>query len=258
MLRPLVIGCFLVVFLAAHAEGRIALPQPRPRLQFELLDGTKIYGQAVEADASLKLATSYGEVRVSLVQLRRIELPDYSGQAILHFANGERLKGTLPAGIEVQTHQGRITVPVAKVRSLRVIPISYRRLKAAGIHVSGKYPPQPPEYAVDGVPGAWSSGDWKGWYEIDLGSRTDVSRLSITLQFDPTGPATHEFYISDEPMGATRDKGKLLHRFSGERKNEEVLTFDCPPGTTGRYVQVHCPESTSWFNLIEFEVFASE
>lgn len=253
MLRTSSVVCLVVVTLVAIAEARS--PVRKPRLEFELLDGSKVCGEPVEADASLKVTTTLGEVRVPLVQLARIELVDDREQAVLHFSNGDRLKGRIQPGIDVQTVLGRLTVPWSKVRSLRVLPAAYQRLKAAGVSVSGTWAPQPPEYAIDSQPGAWSSGDWKGWYEIDLGSRREISQLSITLQFDPSGPATHEFYVSDEPMGAQRGKGKLLQSFSGQRRNEEVLTVDCPSGTAGRYVQVHCPESRSWFNLIEFDVY---
>jgi hypothetical protein len=253
MLRTWLALGLMAVTLVTTAEGRIALS--KSRLEFELLDGSKVCGEPVEADACLKVTTTLGQMRVPLVQLARIEMVDDREQAVLHFSNGDRLKGTIPANFEVQTLLGKMTVPWSKVRSLRVLPAPRVRFKAASVRVSGTYPPQPPEYATDSQPRAWSSGDWKGWYEIDLGSRREVSQLSITLQFDPTGPATHEFYISDEPMEAQRDKGKLLQRFSGERKNEDVLIVDCPTGTAGRYLQVHCPESRSWFNLIEFDVF---
>lgn len=125
MLRTLLAGFLLLLPLTVQADFRISVA--RPRLEFELLDGTRLSGEAVEADAAMKLTTSLGEVRVPLVQLTRIELPDYSGQAILHFSNGDRLKGRLPPGIEVQTQVGRVTVPLSKARSLRVIPRGLHR-----------------------------------------------------------------------------------------------------------------------------------
>jgi hypothetical protein len=245
-----------LILLAASAEARRIVP--KVQLEFELVDGSKICGQAVEAQPAIKLRTSVGEVRVPLVNLARVEVPIDGSEATLHLANGDRLKGTLLDGIEVNTLLGKLTIQLKVVKSLRVQPGVSKRLKIEGVSVSGSWAHQVPQNAVDNQPGAWSAGDYKGWYEIDLGSRREISRLSLTLQFDPTGQATHELYLSDAPMGANRTERKLLHRFSGERKDQEVLTFDCPPGTAGRYVQVHCPESRSWFNLIEFDVFGAE
>lgn len=124
----------VVVTLAATAEGRIVVS--KPQLEFELLDGSKVCGEAVEWNACLKVTSTLGEVRVPLVQLARIELVDDREQAILHYSNGNRLKGTIPANFEVQTSLGRMSIPWSKVRSLRVLPVAIQPVKPAGIRAT--------------------------------------------------------------------------------------------------------------------------
>jgi hypothetical protein len=91
-------------------------------LEFELLDGSRICGQAVEFQPALRLATSVGEVRVPLVKLTRVEVPDDGSEATLHLSSGEILKGRLLADIEVNTLVGKMSVSLKVVRSLRVLP----------------------------------------------------------------------------------------------------------------------------------------
>ena len=137
MLRTSLALGLIVLTLATTAEGRIALS--KPRLEFVLLDGSKVGGEPVDADACLQVTTSLGQMRVPLVKLARIEMVDDREQAVLHFSNGDRLKGTIPANFEVQTVLGRMSVPWSKVHSLRVLPVARRQLKPPGVNIRATF-----------------------------------------------------------------------------------------------------------------------
>jgi hypothetical protein len=115
----------LLLLAAAPAAAEFRYPG-RVRLEFELLDGSRICGQAMEAEPALRVATSLGEVRVPLVKLARIEVPDDGSDATLHLISGDRIKGRLLADIEVNTLVGKLSVSLKIVRSLRVVPSSYQ------------------------------------------------------------------------------------------------------------------------------------
>ena len=143
MLRASLALGLIAVALVTAAEGRIVLN--RPRLEFELLDGSKVCGEPVQRDACLTMTTTLGGVRVPLVQLARIEMVDDREQVVLHFVNGDQLKGTIPANFEVQTVVGRMSIPWSKVRSLRVLPVASQPVKPSGIGIRATFSALPPE-----------------------------------------------------------------------------------------------------------------
>jgi hypothetical protein len=226
--------------------GTVAYGQTK--IELELTDGSRLWAEPVE---NLRLRTKVGEVAIPLASITGFEVADV---VTVHWADGDRLSGTAQKSLELRTVLGLLQVPMATIASARVTTVA--AIKPESIQVSGHWADhQKPEMAIDGELGrAWSSGDWRGWIELDLGAVRELGRVEFALQFDPTGPATHEVYVADQPIGNNREKARLVERLSGVRENHAKLAVDCP-NVSARYVQVHCPQSASWFNIRELNVW---
>lgn len=250
-----------LTFGAARGEPvkEPAAPANTIRLELELSDGSRLFGEPVDATMSLELHTRFGDIAVPLNKLERFEIQRDGERIIIHWSDGDRLTAFARfRGFALQTLIGQLTVPLPAIRRGTVhILEAEGPLKPVGIKVSGAYAHQTPDKAFDGSKGsAWSSGDWKGWMEVDLGAPHDLASVQVHLQFSPPGAATHEVYVSERPMGSSAEDATLLQRFSGHRKDGDALVVRCPPGVVARYVQVRCPSSRGWFNIRELEIFA--
>lgn len=236
-------------------------PQPAAiQLTLDLLDGSRLIGSPELRHAEVSFDTKLGRVSVPLNELEAIEIAADRETAILKFANGDRLSGfPVEDGLPVKSILGRLVVPWAAMSRCVVNSVSdatgIASLKPLAVSASGSWrDSQRPEMACDGDPQtSWSSGDWKGWIEFDLGAVCELDEIRATLQFSPSGSAAHEFYVSTTPMGNALDEARLLEVVSGERSNRDQLTVECPGGTKARFVQIRCPWSPSWFNLFEVE-----
>jgi hypothetical protein len=118
-----------------------------------------------------------------------------------------------------------------------------------------------PDKAFDGDRDTmWNAGshpppDGTGhWIEADLGAVRQLGGLLLVACQQPDGPTTHEVWVSTEPMGGDRTKGKLVHTFKGQTKDHEVLRFDFPKSQSGRYVQIRTTSSPSWVAWLEIEL----
>ena len=243
------------------APGGSDTPDSRTRTRIQLAlhlrDGSLLIGTL--KDPTVGFITRVGELPIAETEEFRVR--EESEDLILSWKSGDRLMATFDGeGIEIDSLIGPLRVPLAKVARGEVRLIEAPApLSPVAVKVSGQYAHHKTEYAYDGKIGqAWSSGAWGGWIEFDLGSVHSLGKIVTHLQFGPEGQAVHDIYISDSPIGADRGQAVHLHRFSGHRHNHSVLEAECGEDTAGRYVQVHCPSSRSWFNVRELEVFARE
>jgi hypothetical protein len=116
-----------------------------------------------------------------------------------------------------------------------------------------------PDMAFDGDRNTmWNAGKFPEragqWIEADLGAVRQLgSLLLLTCQL-PDGPTAHEIWVSTEPIGDDRAKGKLVHTFKRRTQNLEVLRFDFPQRLAGRYVQIRTTQSPSSVAWLEIEM----
>lgn len=119
------------------------------------------------------------------------------------------------------------------------------------VTASNELPDEPAENAVDGGWPQWGSGDdAPQWIEIDLGAVHDLGSVRLTVAQYPAGPTTHEVY-----GGATSPAATLLHTFSGDTAESDILfhEFAAPPAV--RYLRVLTTASPSWVSWREIEAF---
>ncbi len=115
-------------------------------------------------------------------------------------------------------------------------------------------PDQTAIMAVDGDPGTqWSAGAFPSqWIEIDLGSAYSIGEIRLTVGMWPAGEAIHQLWV-----GADRKQMKLVHEFSGEMADYDVLSYlPASPLLNIRYVRIVTTESPSWVSWREIEVVA--
>ena len=243
------------VLIALCASGAAA---ERVRIELELTDGSRLLAEPVEGGQELRLKSRLGELSLPLADTERLEFADGGQTVVVHWPGGDRLTATnKQAAFQLQTILGPLHIPLAAISRAKIETTRPTAFKPIGVHTSGHFAPhQSPAMAIDGEFGtAWSSGDWKGWIELDLGEGRELGHVEFSLQFDPAGPATYEIHVGAEPIRDYRGSAMLIERTSGPRKDQDRVTVKIPPGTFARYVQIYCPESVSWFNIREFNVF---
>lgn len=119
------------------------------------------------------------------------------------------------------------------------------------VTASNALPDEPAENAVDGGWPQWGSGfDAPQWIEIDLGAVHDLGSVRLTVAQYPAGATTHEVY-----GGTTSPATSLLHTFSGDTAESDVLfhEFATPPAV--RHLRILTTDSPSWVSWREVEVF---
>ncbi len=228
----------------------------------QLVDGTSVEGMFANNDQILQLQTKSGLMPIPLAKVERIEVKDDRETTSVVLVDGKHLTGFVESdGFRLRT--GKKSVEVAyptlkkgQMRRLWTTPAK-RPLKVAGTKASGVWRPYTIAGATDGdFDTSWNSGDYKGWIEVDLGKMETIVEVRTSLYMWPSGNATHLVYVSDKPIGQNRKEAKLIKWMSGTHRHGEMIFAECPPETQGRYVQIHCPESVSWFCIDEFQVFS--
>jgi hypothetical protein len=124
------------------------------------------------------------------------------------------------------------------------------------VRASGELPDNAAVGAIDGDLGTlWNSGGGPvQWIEIDLGGSHPIRTVRLTVSQYPEGETTHRLLM----RGASGDF-QLLHTFSGNTKDGDVLEFTAPQAIAGiQYVRVETTESASWVSWREIEVIAAE
>ena len=248
------LACLIVAWAAA-----VSAAAERTRIELELTDGSRLFAEPVEGGQELRLKTRLGELNVPIADAERLEFAEGGRTVVVHWPGGDRLTATTQqVALQLQTVLGPLSVPLAAISRAKLETTRLTAIKPIGVHVSGHYAPhQTPAMAIDGEFGtAWSSGDWKGWIELDLGEAHEVGHVEFSLQFDPAGPATYEVHVGAEPIRDYRGSAMLIERTSGPRKDQERLVVKFPAGVIARHVQIYCPQSVSWFNIREFNVFS--
>lgn len=122
------------------------------------------------------------------------------------------------------------------------------------VSVSAALPDQTPQMAVDGDPNTqWSAGEFPmQWIEVDLGSPSTIGEIRLTVGQWPAGDTVHQLWV-----GATPDAMRMIHEFSGNEFDYDVLDYLPPtPLTDVRYVRLVTAASPSWVSWREIEVFA--
>lgn len=250
---------FILSLILAFVPIQKAMGEPvsRLRLELELVDGSRLFGEPVEANPKIGLRSRAGHVDVWLNELSQVEVKQDKETVAIQWPNGDRLTGiSTTAGFEVNTVLGKINVPLATLRRCTVqVLAAGKAIKPTGVSASGSYSRQVAGNAIDGNPTTnWSSGAYRGWIELDLGATYEMASVGAVLQFYPKGFGSHAFYISDKPMQGNVSGGKLIKTFSGTRRTNDVLKVACGPGIVGRYVQLRCARSVAWFNVVNIEV----
>jgi hypothetical protein len=104
----------------AHADS--ATPA-RARLAVVLVDGTRLVGETTNRLFSIQTAYMKTEIPVNFLSSMARESPD--GPFTITLLNGDRIQGTLPLdALELRTIVGTLSIPLAKVTSLTVLPES--------------------------------------------------------------------------------------------------------------------------------------
>ena len=251
VLRPLLV--LLVLSGSAFADE----PVKKLKLEIELIDGSRVFAEPVEASPSIGLRSRVGQADVPLCDLAHFEVQADQETVAVQWPNGDRLTGVASTGrIHVHSVLGKLEIPLASIRRCTVQVITADRpLKPAGVSASGIWGQHRPANAIDGErTSSWNSGGYTGWVELDLGADYELALIRAEIQFSPSGHAVHGFYVSQEPMRGNVSGGRLVKAFSGTRKTGDMLAADCEPGTVGRYVQFRCTNSVAWFNVREVEV----
>jgi len=121
---------------------------------------------------------------------------------------------------------------------------------------SSSAPGQTPEKAFDGDNSTiWNAGDYAPhWLEADLGTLSQLASIVLQVSQLPAGETVHEIWVSHDPIGADRNKAKLVHTFSGNTDSGQKLRFDFPKDLFARYVQIHTTQSPSWVSWVDVEI----
>jgi hypothetical protein len=106
-----------------------------------------------------------------------------------------------------------------------------------------------------------SRADWWGsgspppqWIEIDLGGPRTVSLIRLVASQSPAGRTVHQVWA-----GPAADRLRLLHTFSDDTEDFEVLEFKPTPSLEGvRFVRVVTTQSPSWVSWREIELIGRE
>jgi hypothetical protein len=124
------------------------------------------------------------------------------------------------------------------------------------VRASGATRREPPELAFDGNPKTvWGAGGWPThWIEVDLLKATPLASIKLIVAQSPASETEHEIWISDEPIGADRPAGKLVHSFIGMTKSDDALEFSFPTDAAPRYVQIRTVKSRSWVAWSEIDI----
>jgi hypothetical protein len=233
------------------------------RVYCELWDGTRVEGVFSDNDQILRLQTTIGLVPIPFAKAERIEVNVDRETISVILANGKRVTGFIESdGFHVRTGKKSVevayaTLKKARIRCLWATPAD-SPLKAASVRTSSVWSQSSVDGATDGKDGtSWNSGDWRGWIEVDLGKMEKIVEVRMALDFWPPGNATHIVYVSDKPIGHLRKSVGRMKSISGTRRDGDLIFLECPPETKGRYVQIYCPQSVSWFAVREIQVFGA-
>lgn len=100
-------------------------PAERPttlRVQFDLVDGSRVIGEPSEGSRSIRLRSHVGTFEVPFAKLVRVEVAADRETTILHWPNGDRLTGFVDGeGVEIATVLGKVTVPLPAISSCTVL-----------------------------------------------------------------------------------------------------------------------------------------
>ena len=116
---------FCVAVLSAIALGGGAWagsdkPDPQPRLEVDLVDGSHIIG--TPGIESVAVETSYAKMDVQLRQILTIRIGEDRETASIELRNGDKLKGVVNLGtLELDTAFGKVSVGPEHIKSLRVV-----------------------------------------------------------------------------------------------------------------------------------------
>jgi hypothetical protein len=105
---------------------------------------------------------------------------------------------------------------------------------------------------VDGNPETiWNSGqDPEQWIILDLGAPRSISSIRLVVAQYPEGDSVHQVWV-----GPTTTDLTLLHEFTGDTRDGDVLEFTAPAPLEGiQFVRVVTTRSTSWVAWREIEV----
>lgn len=254
---------FAALLAAPFSTNANQEPKEEIRLTIELTDGSRIHGEPVAAPA-LTLKSDGFKVSLDWSRLTGFELDPKTQSMTATFKNGDRVVGVPEfTHLPFLTLIGEMKIPLKALRRgslLYLTTAPNAPYKIVGAQASGEYAHQKVALAFNGNLGtAWSSGDWKGWIEFDLGVSRGLGEIHFHIQFNPTGSATHEIHVSDEKMnGSPKKESRQIKTFQGVRRDKEALKANCPPGTKGRYILIRCPKSRSWFNIRDVRAFKTK
>ncbi len=105
--------------LIGPARAEEEQPAPNPRLELEMVDGSRVIGVPVLESVSLQ--TSYARMEIALQHILAIKMAEDHETASIDLRNGDHLKGAVHLeAIELGTLFGKISVDLEHVSSMRV------------------------------------------------------------------------------------------------------------------------------------------
>ncbi|TPW12845.1 MAG: hypothetical protein FD129_1388 [bacterium] len=151
--------------------------------------------------------------------------------------------------------------PIHQVTPFGDVLVS-ERLDPRAYTGSGTYRMFVPPLAFDGEEVEayqyWNAGDLAPqWVEVDLGRTEGVTRLRLVVAMLPDGDATHEVWVSNQPIQEDLSAATKLHIFQGPMTDRQVLELKLESPWAARYVQVRTIASPSWVAWMEVQVFAA-
>lgn len=151
--------------------------------------------------------------------------------------------------------------PIYPVTTFGDVLVS-ERLDPEAYTASGTYEGFVPYRAFDGEEvdwyDYWNAGDYAPqWVEVDLGRTEAVTRIRLVVAMLPDSDATHEVWVSNQPIQADTFQAMKLHTFAGPLTDRQVLERRLEAPQAARYVQVRTTSSQSWVAWMEVQVFAA-
>lgn len=128
---------------------------------------------------------------------------------------------------------------------------------ASSVTASGQYLSEAPFNAFDNNAGTiWlNPGFPVAWIEVDLGSTFLISEAYFVVNMSPSGVASHQILISDNPILGNTSGATVAHSFTANFAGQ-ILT-PVFTGVEGRYVQIRTLSSPSWVSWGEIELLGS-
>lgn len=128
---------------------------------------------------------------------------------------------------------------------------------ASSVTASGQYLSEAPIKAFDNNAGTiWlNPGFPLAWIEVDLGSTYLISEGYFVVNMSPSGVASHQILISDNPILGNTTGATVAHSFTANFAGQ-ILT-PVFTGVEGRYVQIRTLSSPSWVSWGEIELLGT-